>query len=103
MDKNSWKKKLTFFQEEQPLIKRELKKLRAEHDMSKLHMIFAGNPGTGKTMEARCMAGKVKFFMSQLHKLFWVKVSDLAQEFHQFIRNTNNACSIRGHTRDAQG
>ena len=30
--------------------KKRLKKLRAEHDMSKLHMIFAENAGTGKIM-----------------------------------------------------
>ena len=59
--------------------KERVKKLSAEHDMSKLHMIFARNPGPGKTMAARCMAGKVKFFMSSLLKLFCAKVSDLAQ------------------------
>ena len=32
MDKNSWKKKLTFCEEEQRLTKRD-KKSRAEHDM----------------------------------------------------------------------
>ena len=43
-------------------------------------MIFAGNSGPGKTVAARCMAGKVKFFMmSSLLKLFSTKVSDLAQ------------------------
>ena len=30
-------------------------------------------------------------------------MSDLAQEFNQLIRETNNACSNHGHTRDAQG
>ena len=37
--------------------------------MSTLHMILAGNPGTGETMAARCMAGEVKFFMSSFLKL----------------------------------
>ena len=37
-----------------------------KHDMSKLHMIFAG---TGKTMAPICMAGKIKFFMSPFFKL----------------------------------
>ena len=39
--------------------------------MSKLHVIFGGNSGTGKAVAARCMAGKVKFFMGLyqiLHK-----------------------------------
>ena len=83
--------------------KKRVQKLRAKHDMSKLRMISAGIPGTGKTMTARCMAGKVNFFMSPLLKFFLAKVSDLAQEFNQLIRKTNNACSNHGHTRDAQG
>ena len=39
--------------------KKRVKKFRAEHDMSKLHMILSGNPSTGKTMAARFMVSKV--------------------------------------------
>ena len=55
-------------------------------------MIFAGSPCTGKTMAAICMTGKVKFFMSSLLTLLRAKVSDLAQEFNQLIKKTNNTC-----------
>ena len=37
--------------------------------MSKLYMILAGNLGTGNTMAATCMEGKVKFFISLLTAL----------------------------------
>ena len=60
--------------------------------MSTLHMILAGNPGTGETMAARCMAGEVKFFMSSFLKLLWAKVPDFAQKFNPLIRKTDNAC-----------
>ena len=67
--KEQLKEKINIFSKRAAFNKKRVKKLRAEHDMSKLHMIFAGNLGTGKTIAARCMAGKVKLFMSPLLKL----------------------------------
>ena len=37
--------------------------------MSTLHMIFAGNPGTGKPMAARRLAGKVRFFHESITQI----------------------------------
>ena len=71
--------------------------------MSKLHMILAGNPGTGKTMGAKCMTGKVWFFMSPFFKLLWAKVPDFAQKFNPLIRKTDIACQNHGYIHDAQG
>ena len=60
--------------------KKRVKRLRAEHAMSKLHMKYAGNPGTSKTTAARCIAGKLNFSMSPFLKLLRAKVSDLTQD-----------------------
>ena len=59
------KEKINILSRRAAFDKKRVKKLRAEH-MSKLLMIFAGNlpVSTSNTMAARCMAGKVKFFMS---------------------------------------
>ena len=85
MDKNSCKKKLTFFQGEQPSIKRILK-IKSGTWFVKVTYIFAGDPGTDKTIAARCMAVEVKFFMNSFIKLLRVNLPDLAQEFNQLYQ-----------------
>ena len=54
------KEKINILSKRAAFDKKRVKKLRAEHTL-KLLMIFAGNPGAGKTIAARCMAGKAKF------------------------------------------
>ena len=63
------KEKIIILSRRSAFDEKRVKKLRGEHDMSKLHVILAGNPCTGKAMAARCMTGKVKFFMSQISQI----------------------------------
>ena len=43
-----------------------------------------------KLWQPTSMAGKIKFFMGPFLKLLWANVPQLAQEFNQLIRKTNN-------------